>query len=85
VIALQTADQSSRQGAPEKQDQNFETATFQQEAISGHKSQSGFEWVGLDHPVNGGYGCGNLVLQVGGTSDETVIYGYVSCATLTSM
>jgi hypothetical protein len=39
---------------------------------------------GLDRPVPGGYKYGELVLQVGGVSDEKVIYGYESCATLTS-
>jgi hypothetical protein len=29
---------------------------------------------GLDHPVHGGYGWGDMALQVGGVSDETVIY-----------
>jgi hypothetical protein len=37
----------------------------------------------LGHPVPGGYKYGNLVFRVGGVSDETVIYGYGSCATLT--
>jgi hypothetical protein len=27
---------------------------------------------------------GNLDLKIGGVSDETVIYGYMSCVTLTS-
>jgi hypothetical protein len=40
--------------------------------------------IGLDHPVHGGYECGDLAIQVRGVSDETVIYGYGSCATLTS-
>jgi hypothetical protein len=30
----------------------------------------------MDHPVPGGYKYGNLALQVGGVSDETVKYGY---------
>jgi hypothetical protein len=30
-----------REGAPQKQDCNFQTATFRQEVISGHKFQSG--------------------------------------------
>jgi hypothetical protein len=38
---------------------------------------------GLDHPVHGGYGWGDLGLQVGEVSDETVIYEYGYCATLT--
>jgi hypothetical protein len=29
-----------RECAPQKQDRNFQTATFRQEVISGHKSQS---------------------------------------------
>jgi hypothetical protein len=32
--------------------------------------------VKLGHPVPGGYKYGNLVLQAGGVSDETVKYGY---------
>jgi hypothetical protein len=32
----------------------------------------------------GGYGWGDLALQVGGVSDEKVIYGYGSCTTLAS-
>jgi hypothetical protein len=32
--------------------------------------------VELGHPVPGGYKYGNLDLQVGGVSDETVKYGY---------
>jgi hypothetical protein len=28
------------------------------------------------YPVSGGYKYGNLALQVGGVSDETVKYGY---------
>jgi hypothetical protein len=35
-------------------------------------------------PCSWGYKYGNLVLQIGGVSEETVIYGYGSCATLTS-
>jgi hypothetical protein len=38
----------------------------------------------LGHPLTGGYKCGSLALHVGGFSDETVIYGYGSCATLTN-
>jgi hypothetical protein len=30
----------------------------------------------LGHPVPGGYKYGNLALQVGGVSDETVKYGF---------
>jgi hypothetical protein len=30
----------------------------------------------VDNPVPGGYKYGNLALQVGGVSDETVKYGY---------
>jgi hypothetical protein len=37
----------------------------------------------LGHPVPGGYKYGNLALQVGGISDETVKYGYGFCATRT--
>jgi hypothetical protein len=33
----------------------------------------------LDHPVHGGYGWGDLVLQVGGVSDETVKFGNGPC------
>jgi hypothetical protein len=33
--------------------------------------------------ITGGYKYGNLVLQVGGVSDETVKYGYEFCATRT--
>jgi hypothetical protein len=32
-----------RKGAPQKQDRNFQTATFRQEVISGRKSQSGLD------------------------------------------
>jgi hypothetical protein len=32
-----------REGAPQRQDSNFETKTFGQEVISGHKSQSGID------------------------------------------
>jgi hypothetical protein len=39
---------------------------------------------GLDNPVHGGYGWGDLALQVGGVSDETVLHGYGFCVTLTS-
>jgi hypothetical protein len=35
-------------------------------------------------PCSWGYKCGELVLQVGRVSHETVIYGYESFATLTS-
>jgi hypothetical protein len=34
-----------------------------------------------EHPVPRGYKCGDLALQVGGVSDETVIYVYGSCMT----
>jgi hypothetical protein len=34
-------------------------------------------------PVPGGYKYGNLALQVGGVSDETVKYGYGICVTQT--
>jgi hypothetical protein len=37
-----------------------------------------------DHPVPGGYKYVELAPQVGGVSDETIIYDYGSCATLTS-
>jgi hypothetical protein len=40
---------------------------------------------GLDHPVHGTDASGDLGLQVGGVSHETVIHGYGSCATLTSV
>jgi hypothetical protein len=30
-----------RKGAPQKQDRKFQTATFRQEVISGHKSRKG--------------------------------------------
>jgi hypothetical protein len=30
---------------------------------------------GRDHPVHGGYKYGDLAIQVGGVSDETVVYG----------
>jgi hypothetical protein len=33
----------------------------------------------LGHPLHGGYKYGNLALQVGGVSDETVKYGYGFC------
>jgi hypothetical protein len=39
---------------------------------------------GLDNPVPGVYKYGDLALQFGGVSDETVIYIYGSCVTLTS-
>jgi hypothetical protein len=35
----------------------------------------------MGHPVLRGYKYGNLDLQVGGVSDETVIYGYGSRVT----
>jgi hypothetical protein len=35
------------------------------------------------HPVPGGYKYGNLALQVGGVSDETVKYGREFCGTST--
>jgi hypothetical protein len=38
----------------------------------------------LAHPVPGGYEYRDQALQVGGVSDETVKYGYGSCATLSS-
>jgi hypothetical protein len=38
----------------------------------------------MGHPVPAGYKYENLVIEVGGVSDETVIYGYRSCATLTN-
>jgi hypothetical protein len=38
----------------------------------------------MSHPLPGGYKYGDLTLHVGGISDETVIYGYGSCTTLTS-
>jgi hypothetical protein len=33
----------------------------------------------MGHPVHGGYKHGNLALQVGGVSDETVKYGSEFC------
>jgi hypothetical protein len=36
------------------------------------------EGVKLGHPVSGGYKYGNLALQVGGVSNETVKYGLSS-------
>jgi hypothetical protein len=39
---------------------------------------------GGSHPVSRGYKYGDLALQVGGVSDETVRYGHGSWATLTS-
>jgi hypothetical protein len=38
----------------------------------------------MGHPIPGGYKYRNMVLQVVGVSDETVIYSYGSCVTLTS-
>jgi hypothetical protein len=38
----------------------------------------------MGHPVLGRYKYGDLALQIGGVSDDRVIYGCVSCATLTS-
>jgi hypothetical protein len=35
----------------------------------------------MDHPVPGGYKYGNLALQVGGVSDETIKYNFGFCAT----
>jgi hypothetical protein len=35
------------------------------------------------HPVPGGYKYGNLALQVGGVSNETVKYGHEFCGTWT--
>jgi hypothetical protein len=32
-----------REGAPQEQDRNFQTETFREEVISGHKSQSGLD------------------------------------------
>jgi hypothetical protein len=32
-----------REGAPQKQDLKFQTATFRQEAMSGYKAQSGLD------------------------------------------
>jgi hypothetical protein len=32
-----------REGAPQRQDSNFQKTTFGQKAISGHKSQSGLD------------------------------------------
>jgi hypothetical protein len=37
----------------------------------------------LYHPIPGGYKYGNLALQVGGVSDETVKYGRELCGTST--
>jgi hypothetical protein len=44
------------------------------------------QWSGvhLGHFFLWGYRYGDLAPQVGGASDETVKYGYGSCATLTS-
>jgi hypothetical protein len=39
---------------------------------------------GVDHLLTGGYISRDLALQVWGVTDETVIHGYGSCATLTS-
>jgi hypothetical protein len=39
--------------------------------------------VQISHPVPGGYKYGNLALQVGGVSDETVNYGSEFCGTST--
>jgi hypothetical protein len=39
--------------------------------------------VQLSHPVPGGYKYGDLTLQVGGVSDETVKYGREFCDTST--
>jgi hypothetical protein len=45
----------------------------------------GNQWPGvyLGHPVLGGYKYGNLALQVGGVSNETVKYGREFCGTST--
>jgi hypothetical protein len=56
VIALQTAEPSSRQGgAPQKQDRNFQTAIFRQEVMFGRKSQSGLDtktyWLTVNRKV----------------------------------
>jgi hypothetical protein len=44
-----------REGAPQKQDRKFQTATFWQEVISGHKLQSGLDiktyWLTVRHKV----------------------------------
>jgi hypothetical protein len=40
--------------------------------------------VKLGHPVPGGSKYKNLALQLGGVSDETIMYGYGSCASLTT-
>jgi hypothetical protein len=35
----------------------------------------------LGHPIPGGYKCGDLALQIGGVTDETVKYGREFCGT----
>jgi hypothetical protein len=85
VITLQIADPSSRQRRHPTdivQDCKFETATFRQEIISDRKSHKGTryqviptDWLTVSRKVT-------LTSTV--VSDERVMYGYESSATLTT-
>jgi hypothetical protein len=46
-----------------------------------HRSPASCKRWRKGNPLPGGYKCGNLALQVGGVSDETVKYGYGFCKT----
>jgi hypothetical protein len=85
-----------REGAPQRQESNFQPTALGQEEISRHKSQSGLDTLtywptdrqlqhdfDFGHPVPGGYKWGNLALEVWGVSDESLKYGYGFLGTLT--
>jgi hypothetical protein len=50
-------------------------------SAASRKNKKGIQcpWLQLGHPVPGGYKYGDLALQVGGVSNETVKYGLEFC------
>jgi hypothetical protein len=59
------------------------TVTAALRVIKGDKKGTQCPGVQLGHPVPGGYKYGDLALQGGGVSGETVKYGREFCGTLT--
>jgi hypothetical protein len=61
----------------------YNTSTVALRVVRGDKMGTQCSGVQLDHPVPGAYKYGDLALQVGGVSDETVKYGREFCGTST--
>jgi hypothetical protein len=57
--------------------------TYKLSRVLNRRQDTQFPGVQLGHYVPRGYKYGNLALQIGGVSDETVKYGYGFCATRT--